>query len=250
MGRLTGQVALITGGSRGFGRATAWLLARHGADVALNYRAAATDAESIAGEIRQLGRRVEVLQGDVAHAEQADALADRALDAFGGIDILVNNAGVLDIAAFLDQCPATWRTMIDVNVYGTVALTHRLLPQMVERGRGRVINLASQLAHVGGENFAVYAGTKAFVLAFSKSLAREVGPSGITVNAVCPGSIVTDMNLGLFTPEEQAAKADSLPLRHLGDPDDVAEAVLYLASESGRFVTGQCIDVNGGNIMA
>jgi NAD(P)-dependent dehydrogenase (short-subunit alcohol dehydrogenase family) len=117
-------------------------------------------------------------------------------------------------------------------------------------GIGAGVCLASQLAHVGGENFAVYAGTKAFVLAFARSLAREVGQHGITVNAVCPGSIVTDMNRPLYPPERQRQRAAELPLRRMGEPTDVAEAVLFLAADSGRFITGQCVDVNGGTTMA
>ena len=249
MDRLTGRVALITGASRGFGRAIALLFAREGADVAVNYRAAEAEARATVGEIERCGRRAALVQADVADPEQARSLARRALDTFGRVDVLVNNAGIMDVRPFAAQGLPAWRSMIDVNVYGTLAVTHALLPSMVERRYGRIICLASQLGHVGGENFAVYSGTKGFILGFTKSLAREVGPHGITVNAVCPGSIVTDMNRAIFPPELQAARAAELPLRRLGDAVDVAEAVLFLAAESGRFVTGTCVDVNGGATM-
>ena len=250
IGRLTGRVALITGASRGFGRATARLCAGEGADLVVNYRADRAGAESLVEEVVRLGRRAALVQADVGDPEQASRLAEEAVRAFGRVDVLVNNAGIMDVRPFAEQELATWRAILDVNVYGMLVLTRALLPSLAERRDGRVICLASQLAHVGGENFAVYAGTKAFVLAFVKSLAREVGRLGITVNAVCPGSIVTDMNRAIYPPERQAARAAELPLRRMGEPEDVAEAVLFLAADSGRFITGQCVDVNGGATMA
>jgi NAD(P)-dependent dehydrogenase (short-subunit alcohol dehydrogenase family) len=140
--------------------------------------------------------------------------------------------------------------MIDVNMWGPMSTIHEALPGMIERGSGRIVNLSSQLAHVGWEDFAVYAATKAFLLALTKSIAKEVGRYGITVNAVCPGSIVTDMNR-TSDPEGRARRAATeIPLRRMGDPADVAAAVAYLASPDGGFVTGQCIDVNGGLVTA
>ena len=250
MTRLAGRVALVTGASRGFGRATAILLAREGADVVINYRLAAQQADSVAEEVRSLGRRALAAQADVADPEQARSLACQALEAFGHVDVLVNNAGIMDVRPFVEQDLATWRATVDTNLFGLLTVTHAMLPSMIERQHGRIVCLASQLAHVGGENFAVYAGTKGFVLAFARSLAREVGRHGITVNAVCPGSIVTDMNRALYPPERQWQRATELPLRHMGEPSDVAEAVLFLAADSGRFITGQCVDVNGGATMA
>jgi NAD(P)-dependent dehydrogenase (short-subunit alcohol dehydrogenase family) len=249
-GRLSGRVVLVTGASRGFGRATALLCAQEGADVVVSYRAERSAAEALAQEIGALGRRAALVQADVADPDQVRRLADDAAAAFSQVDVLVNNAGIMDVRPFAEQDAATWRAMLDVNIVGTLALTHALLPRLAERGQGRVICLASQLGHVGGENFAVYSGTKGFVLAFVKSLAREIGRLGITVNAVCPGSIVTDMNRAIFPPDRQATRAAELPLRRMGDPRDVAEAVLFLAADSGRFITGQCVDVNGGATMA
>jgi NAD(P)-dependent dehydrogenase (short-subunit alcohol dehydrogenase family) len=249
MSRLVDRVALITGGSRGFGRATALGFAREGADVVIAYRAAEADAASAVAQIERAGRKGLAVRADVAVAADTAALVERALAAFGRVDILVNNAGIMDVTPFATQDPATWTAMIDVNVYGTLTLTRALLPSMTGRGSGRIINLSSQLGHVGGENFAVYSGTKGFVLAFTRSLAREVGRYGITVNAICPGAIVTDMNRSIYPPERQRTRAAELPLRRMGDPDDIARAALYLASDDGRFVTGQCLDVNGGSIM-
>ncbi|HLY22689.1 MAG TPA: 3-oxoacyl-ACP reductase family protein [bacterium] len=249
MGRLADRVALITGGSRGFGRATALCFAAEGADVVLAYRAAESEAASVVAQIERTGRQALAVRADVAHAGDTAALAEQALGAFGRVDILVNNAGIMDVAPFATQDPATWTAMIDVNVYGMLTLTRALLPSMTGRRAGRIINLSSQLGHVGSENFAVYSGTKGFVLAFTRSLAREVGPHGITVNAICPGAIVTDMNRSIYPPERQRTRAAELPVRRMGDPDDIAKAALYLASEDGRFMTGQCLDVNGGSVM-
>jgi NAD(P)-dependent dehydrogenase (short-subunit alcohol dehydrogenase family) len=248
-GPLAGRVVCITGASRGFGRATALACARAGADLVVNYRQARAEAEAVADEVKRLGRSAALIQADVGDPHQATGVITRAKDAFGRIDVLVNNAGIMDVRPFAEQDLATWRATIDVNVYGSLVIAHAVLPLMMEQRFGRIICLSSQLGHVGAENFAVYSGTKGFVLAFVKSLAREVGRFGVTVNAVCPGSIVTDMNRGIYPPERLAARAAELPLRRMGEPDDVAQAVLYLGTESGRFVTGQCIDVNGGSTM-
>jgi NAD(P)-dependent dehydrogenase (short-subunit alcohol dehydrogenase family) len=249
-GALDGRVACITGASRGFGRATALLFAREGADLVLNYRNAQSEAQALADEVTGLGRSAVLVRADVGDPGQAVAIATQAQNAFGRVDVLINNAGIMDVRPFVDQTPDTWRATIDVNVYGSLTLSQAILPMMIQQRSGRIVCLSSQLGHVGGENFAVYSGTKGFILAFVKSLAREVGRFGVTVNAVCPGSIVTDMNRGIYPPDRQAARAAELPLRRMGEPDDVARAVLFLAADSGRFVTGQCIDVNGGSTMA
>lgn len=249
--RFDGRVAVVTGASRGFGRATAVRLARHGARVVLGYRSGTTEIEEVAEQIASTGGEAVPLKVDLSLPDETSRFAQAAQDAFGHVDVLVNNAGVMDVAPFVEQSAETVGWMLDVNVRGGLDLIRHLAPSMVARGSGVIINLASQLAHVGGENFAVYAGTKAFTLAFTKSLARELGPSGINVNAVCPGSILTDMNASVYpTPAALEARAAELPLRRMGDPEDVARAVVYLASEAASFVTGQCVDVNGGSTMA
>jgi len=249
MGRLDGQVAIVTGGSRGFGRATSLRLAAEGADVVVAYRAAEREAQEVIRGIEQRGRRALLVQADMAQPADCDKLARLALEGFGQVDLLVNNAGVMDARPLLEQGAADWESMIQVNVMGVTRLTAAVLPSMIARRRGCIVNLASQLGHVGAANFAVYSGTKAWILAFGKSLAREVGQQGIRVNTVCPGGIVTDMNRAIYPPARQAERAKELPLGRMGAPDDVAAAVAYLASADAGFVTGQCLDVNGGSIM-
>lgn len=249
MSRLEGRTALVTGASRGFGEAIALRLAHEGADVIVGYRGAEAEARAVAAAIEALGRRALALRADVTDPAQARGMIDAAVDRLGAIDVLVNNAGIRHIAPFADQDAPAWEEMLAVNVHGALHTTHAVLPHMIERGAGRIVNVSSQMAHSGGENFAVYAGTKGFLLAWTKSLAREVGRFGVTVNAVCPGSIVTDMNRGTYTPQRQAEVAASLPLRRMGDPEDVAAAVAYLAAQDGGFLAGQCIDVNGGSVM-
>jgi NAD(P)-dependent dehydrogenase (short-subunit alcohol dehydrogenase family) len=248
--RLAGRVALITGASRGFGRAIALRFAREGADVVVGYRSARESAQSVIDEIAAVGRHAVAIGADVGDSAQLARLVNGAHEAFGRVDVLVNNAGVMDVAPFASQSATQWKSMTATNIDGMLELTHRVLPGMVHRKWGRVICLASQLGHVGGENLAVYSGTKGFVLAFVKSLAREVGKAGITVNAICPGSIITDMNRHIFPPDKEAARVATLPLGRMGDPDDIGAAAAYLASEDAAFMTGQCLDVNGGATMA
>ena len=248
-GALSGRVALITGASRGFGRATALRFAQEGADLILNYHRAAEQAEEVARTARELGRRVVVIQADVSQQAEAVSLVARALDQFGRIDVLVNNAGVMHLKPFIESGPDTWGHEIGVNIWGVLYCTKAALPAMIERRSGRIINLSSQLAAAGGENLAVYSATKGAVTAFTKSLAREVGRYNITVNAIGPGSIGTDMNRELFDEAQTRRREAEIPVRRVGDPSDVAHAALYLASDGAAFVTGHMLMVNGGWIM-
>jgi 3-oxoacyl-[acyl-carrier protein] reductase len=248
--RLEGRVALITGAGRGFGRAIAALYAEAGADLALHYRASRDGCEEVVDEARALGRRALLFQADLADGPQIAALAGQVLDAFGRIDILVNNAGVMRLGPFAESAEATWEEEVAVNIAGPLRLTRAIVPQMIRQRYGKIINLTSQLALTGWDRAAVYAGTKGFLLTWTKSLARELGRHNINVNAIGPGSIVTDMNRDVYpTPEAIARRAAELPLRRLGTPSDVAECALFLASEAGSFLTGQLLGPNGGNVM-
>jgi 3-oxoacyl-[acyl-carrier protein] reductase len=247
---LSGKVALITGAGRGFGLATAELFAEAGANLALNYLNSRDACDAVAARVRAAGRRALVIQADMTDGDAIDRLADQALEEFGRVDILINNAGVMYHGPFVESIEEQWRHEIEVNVFGPLRLTSRILPGMIERQYGKIVNIASQLAISGFENGAVYAGTKGFIYIWTKSLAREVGRYNINVNAVGPGSIITDMNRVLFPTEEaQQRRAGQIPLRRLGSPRDVAECALFLSSEASNFLTGQMLGPNGGNVM-
>lgn len=250
MRELEGKVALITGAGRGFGLAIAERFAEAGADLALNYRASREGCEAVAERARQAGRRALAVQADVTDGPAIQAMVARVLDEFGRIDILVNNAGVMHLSPFAESTEESWRAELEVNIFGPLRITRAVVPHMIERRYGKIINLSSQLAHIGSENSAVYSGSKGFILTWTKSLARELGRYNINVNAIGPGSIVTDMNTRIYpTPESRERRAAELPLRRMGSTRDVAECALFLASEAANFLTGQMLGPNGGNVM-
>jgi len=225
MDELKGKVALITGAGRGFGYATAERFAEAGAELALNYRGSRDGCEAIASRLKQDGRKALVVQADMADGDAIAKMARQVLEAFGRIDILVNNAGILFHKSFNESREQDWRSEIEVNVFGVLRLTRAVLPAMIERRAGKIINLSSQLALVGGDGMAVYSGTKGFILTWTKSLAREVGRYNINVNAIGPGTIPTDMNREIFPDEESMKRrAAQVPLRRMGKPRDVASA--------------------------
>jgi 3-oxoacyl-[acyl-carrier protein] reductase len=252
MGRLDGRVALVTGASRGFGRAIALAFAQEGADVVVNYRASAAGAAEVAAAIEKLGRRALVMQADVARDADVRALVASALSRFGRLDLLVNNAGIMERGIFADIPVATYARMFETNVTGTMLCTRAALPAMIERRYGRIVNVSSQLARagVGTGGFAAYAATKGAIEAFTRSVAHEVGEHGITVNAIAPGGIDTDMSRAVMTPEYRARRTKELPVRHLGSLEDVAYATLCLVDEAAGYLTGQVVQVNGGWVMS
>lgn len=250
MGTLDGKVALITGAGRGFGLAIAERFLEEGADLALNYRASKGALDALVARASEAGRQAVALQADVTDATAVSAMASDAIDRFGRIDVLVNNAGIMHVGPFAESTEDSWQCEIDVNVFGTLRVTREVLPHMIAQGSGRIVNLSSQLALVGWDRGAVYAGTKGFIVSWTRSLAREVGQHNITVNTICPGSILTDMNREIYSsPEAAAQKAKELPLRRLGTPYDVAECAVFFASDAANFLTGQYLGPNGGNVM-
>ena len=250
MNTLKGKVALITGAGRGFGKAIGECFAEAGASLVLNYRKSAEGCEELASRTRDLGGRAIIVQADVTDGDAVRAMVQRAIDEFGRIDILVNNAGIMFHEEFLESTEEHWRQEIEVNVFGPLTVTSAVVPHMIEQRYGRIINISSQLALVGWPRGAVYSGTKGFILTWTKSLARELGQHNINVNAIGPGSIITDMNADVY-PDEAAKqrRAAELPLRRLGDPRDVGECALFLASDASGFLTGQMLGPNGGNVM-
>ncbi|MEX2222047.1 MAG: 3-oxoacyl-ACP reductase family protein [Candidatus Rokuibacteriota bacterium] len=247
-GRLAGKVALITGAGRGFGRAIALAFAREGARVAANYLGSRAGAEQVVAEAGRLGTDAIALRGDVAREDDVRALVASALDRFGRLDILVNNAGIMVRAPMLAVPAEECRRMVDVNVTGTMLCSRYALPPMIERKSGRIINLSSQLAQrpLGGGGFAAYAATKGAIESLTRALAAEVGAHGVTVNAIAPGGIETDMSRDVMTDEYRTRRLAELPLRRFGSVDDVAYCAIVLASDDAGYLTGQILHPSGG----
>jgi NAD(P)-dependent dehydrogenase (short-subunit alcohol dehydrogenase family) len=252
MGRLDGKVALVTGASRGFGRAIALAFAREGADVAVNYRARGDAALEVVHASETLGRRSIAVRADVGREAEVQALVAEVHARLGPIDVLVNNAGVMDRGSFVDVPVSRYAGMFAINVTGTMLCTHRVLPGMIERRYGRIVNLSSQLARagVGTGGFAAYAATKGAIESFTRALAHEVGEHGITVNAIAPGGIDTDMSRAVMTPEYRARRLRELPVRRFGSVDDVASCAVFLAADGAGYLTGQVLHPSGGWVMS
>jgi len=247
-GRLAGKVALITGAGRGFGRAIAQAFAREGARVAANYLGSRAGAEAVVAEAERLGAEAVALRGDVAREDDVKALVAATLARFGRLDVLVNNAGIMVRAPMLAVPAEECRRMFDVNVTGTMLCSRHALPAMIERKGGRIINLSSQLAQrpLGGGGFAAYAATKGAIEALTRALAAEVGAHGITVNAIAPGGIETDMSRDVMTEEYRTRRLAELPLRRFGRVEDVAYCAVVLASDEAGYLTGQILHPSGG----
>ncbi len=245
MGRLDGKRALVTGGSRGIGRAVALRLAEEGADVAVNYRSGEAEAESVAEEARSLGGAAVALQASVADAAQADALIAAAIDALGGLDILVNNAGITRDGLLLRMSEEDWDAVLDTNLKGAFLCTRAAARPMARQRSGRIINMASVVALTGNPGQANYAAAKAGLIGFTKTVARELATRGVTANAIAPGFITTQMTEGLSA-ETQERIRERIPLGGFGAPEDVAACAAFLASDDARYITGQVLGVDGG----
>lgn len=249
-GVLAGRVALVTGSGKGFGKAIAKKYLEHGASVVLHYNKSERGVRELLDLAENLGVDATAVQGDLSVANAGAALVGNAVQKYGEINILVNNAGVMSLGAFVESGEQAWAADIEVNVFAPLRVTRAALPIMIAQGGGKIVNISSQLAQRPWDRGAVYAGTKGFILSWSKSLAAEVGRYNITVNAVGPGSIVTDMNKDIFPDiASQRKTAQQLPLRRLGAPADVAEVALFLASPGSDFMTGQMLGINGGSQM-
>lgn len=247
------RTALVTGGARGIGRAIALALAEDGRAVAVG-DVLTEEAARTAEEIAAAGASATAVRLDVTDGDSVAAGVERAEAELGPIEIVVNNAGWDELRPFLETDEAFWDRVIEINFKGCLRVTRAVLPGMVERGWGRVVNIGSDAGRVGSSLESVYAGAKSAVIAVTKTIAREVARSGVTANTVCPGPTRTPLLEGMASGEEGekllASLERAVPMRRLGEPEDVAAAVAFLASERAGYITGQTLSVSGGLTMA
>ena len=247
--RLDGRRALITGASRGIGRAAAEVLGAAGAAVAINYARSDAEADAVAEGLRARGVEVEVIQADIADPAQVQTMFEQLKTRWDGVDILVNNAAVIHDGLVMLMTPEAWDEVVAVNLRGAFLCARQALRPMIARRWGRIINLVSPAALLGKDGAANYAAAKGGLLSFGKSLAREVGRFGITVNAVCPGLIETRLIAGL-PPAERERYERTIALGRMGEPVEVAQAIRFLASPAASYVSGATLTVDGGLTMA
>jgi 3-oxoacyl-[acyl-carrier protein] reductase len=247
MNQLTNQIAVVTGAGRGIGRAIALKFASEGADVAVVSRTQ-ENSEKVAAEIRALGRQAWAHAVDVADAAAVSAAAEKILAEAGKVDILVNNAGVTRDGLLMRMSDADWDTVLDTNLKGAFLVTKAFSRAMIKARSGRIINISSVIGLIGNAGQCNYAASKAGLIGFTQSCAKELAGRGITVNAIAPGFIQTDMTSELKE-EMKAALLKQIPLGSFGEAEDIAGAALYLASPAARYVTGQVLTVDGGMVM-
>ena len=246
--KLAGKFALVTGASRGIGKACALKLAELGADVAVNYSSSKEKAEEVAAQIREMGRQAVAIKADISIQEEAEALVEETIKSLGGLDILVNNAGVARDSLLIRMKEEDWTKVLETNLSSVFFTTKSASKYMMKKRQGRIINMSSVVGVSGNAGQANYAASKAGVIGFSKSIAKELAPRNILVNVIAPGFIETDMTDAL-TEQQKEGILSVVPLKQYGKPEDVANAVAFLASEESRYLTGQVIHVDGGMNM-
>lgn len=242
------KTVLITGASRGIGRAAALRFAQEGYNIIINYLRSVDAAYNLLHELQDYPCNAILIQADITNRVQVRGMVSQSITQFGAIDVLVNNSGISQQKLFTDITEDEWNNMFDVNVKGAFHCCQFVLPNMIHRKEGRIINISSMWGITGASCEVHYSASKAALIGLTKALAKEVGPSGITVNCVAPGVIDTDMN-AFLRPEDLAALRQETPLGRLGKPGDVANLIYYLASEEAGFITGQVIGADGGFVI-
>ncbi len=245
---LSGKIALVTGGGRGIGRATALKLGEAGAKVAVNYNASEAPAREVADAITAAGGEADIFKADVSKADEVDTLVSGIIKDWGRIDILVNNAGITRDNLMMRMSQDEWDAVLETNLRSAYFTSRAVLRTMLRNRWGRIVNISSVVGLTGNAGQANYAAAKAGLIGFTKSLAKEVGSRNITANAVAPGFIETDITAGL--PDNlKADMLKAIPAERYGQPEDVANVVLFLASDLAAYVTGQVINADGGMVM-
>lgn len=245
---LTEKVAVVTGAGRGIGKAIALKLAKEGASIVINYRKSEKEAKELVEEIIDKGGRAEAVQGDVSFLEDAEKVIKFAVEKFGRLDILVNNAGITRDTLLLRMKEEDFDKVLQVNLKGVFNCTKHASAIMLKQRSGRIINISSVVGLIGNAGQANYAAAKAGIIGFTKSIAKEIGARGITVNAIAPGFIATDMT-EVLSDKVKEKLIENVPLRRLGSPEDVANLTAFIASDNASYITGQVINVDGGMVM-
>jgi len=245
--KLAGKVALVTGAAQGIGKAVALLLAQNGADIVVS-DINLEKAEETAKEIEAMGRKAMAIKVDVANSGDVERMVQTILERFGQIDVLVNNAGIARDKLILRMTEEDWDAVLDINLKGTFNCTKAVVRHMSRQRSGKIVNIASVVGEMGNAGQANYSASKAGVIGFTKTIAREFAQRGINVNAIAPGYIQTPMTEALPEKAKEELK-NMIPLERLGQPEDVAEAVLFLVSNASNYITGQVLNVNGGIYM-
>ena len=239
------KTALITGASRGIGRKTAELFAENGYAVIINYNKSEKEALNLVSEIREKGGTAMAVKADVSNETEVSEMMKKISENFSSIDVLVNNAGISLQKMLTETTTEEWDNIFGITARGTFLVTKSVLPMMINKKSGSIINISSIWGNVGASCEVAYSSAKASLIGFTKALAKEIGPSGIRVNCLCPGVIDTDMNK-MHSVETLACLCDETPLMRIGLPSEVAETILFLASEKSAFITGQIFSVDGG----
>lgn len=247
MGNLRGKVALVTGASRGIGKAIALELSAEGATVIINYSKDDNGAELTLAEIISSGGNGKLIKGNISSFETAKKIVDEVIKAFGKIDILVNNAGISQIGLFMDTTEEDINDIIGTNFLGAMYLTKHALPNMISNGSGNIVNISSMWGEVGASCEVLYSASKGGLNLFTKSLAKELALSGIRVNAIAPGVIETEMN-AFLDPKDRVSLEEEIPMGRFGDAKEIGKAVVFLCDDNCKYLTGQIIRIDGGMI--
>ena len=242
------KTVLVTGAAKGIGRATAILFAKKGYNVSINYNQSHSEAQDLMKFMIKNGYSAAAYQADISKQDQATKLVQQTIDDFGGLDVIVNNAGIAQTKLFTDITEKDWQDIFDVNIKSMYLVLNAALPHLISQKSGKIINVSSVWGVCGASCEVHYSSSKAAVIGLTKALAKELGPSGINVNCVCPGVIQTQM-LDAYTQEELYDLKDRTPLGRLGTPEDVAKCIYFLASKDADFITGQILNVDGGFVI-